>query len=131
MIDHIPAGKSIEIVQLLKLSSHEARMSIGLRLPSVRLGVKDIIKIEERFLSKDEANQVSLFAPEATISIIQDFSVTTKCRVENPGFIVGFSECGNSNCVTRQEHVPSYFLLHQIKNKVQLTCRYCGRELKR
>lgn len=58
------------------------RITVGLNLPSAALGAKDLIKVENTQLTADQANQLALFAPQATVNIIEDFKVVTKQKHE-------------------------------------------------
>ena len=78
VIDHIPAGQGMRIVRLLKLADHKKKVTLGLNLPSKSLGYKDLIKVEGREISVEEANQIALFAPKASINIIRNFQIQKK-----------------------------------------------------
>jgi len=41
---------------------------VGLNLPSAALGAKDLIKVENSSLTEAQANQLALFAPDATVT---------------------------------------------------------------
>ncbi|PSQ32524.1 hypothetical protein BRD11_06695, partial [Halobacteriales archaeon SW_12_69_24] len=58
-------------------------VSVGINVPSDRLGVKDIVKVEGRELSQNEVDVLSLIAPAATINIIREFEVAEKHRVSS------------------------------------------------
>ncbi len=45
VIDHIPAGQGIKILQLFGLAQTHEKITVGLNLPSKALGAKDIIKV--------------------------------------------------------------------------------------
>jgi aspartate carbamoyltransferase regulatory subunit len=61
---------------------------------------KDIIKIENRLFNEREANELAIFAPGATINVIDDYQVQEKFEMSIPTFIEGVFECPNSNCIT-------------------------------
>lgn len=46
-IDHIPHGNAWYIVKILNLTNSKSQTGVGLDLPSHKLGVKDLIKIEK------------------------------------------------------------------------------------
>lgn len=125
VIDHIDAGKAIYLLRLLKLSTYSKQMTVGLNLPSSQLKTKDIIKIEGRELSQSETSQIAIFAPQATISIIQNFSVVNKYPVEMPSVIEHFVICPNLNCVTNHERTPRIFDVLSYRKEVQLHCKFC------
>ena len=74
VIDHIQAGRAMKIISILKLASHKNTVTVGLNFGSDHLGRKDIIKVEDRELTPEEANRVAIFAPKATINIIRNFN---------------------------------------------------------
>jgi aspartate carbamoyltransferase regulatory subunit len=124
VIDHIPAYLALKIILLLKLDKHDKMITIGLNLPSSSYGLKDIIKVEKE-LTLEEANQVAIFAPKATINIIQDYEVAKKFKVQIPSFIEGIFSCANPRCVSNHEKIKSYFHIIQRPHQVFLQCRYC------
>ena len=125
VIDHIPAGQSFAIVKLLRLSKHPKTISIGINLPSTQMGKKDIIKVEQRELTPDEANCVALFAPEATISIIRDFKLVNKFQVSVPEVLEGAAGCPNKQCITNHETMTTSFRISVGRSNFQLCCKYC------
>ena len=126
VIDHIDAGHALKIVKLLKLASHHKMVTLGLNLPSNTLGYKDIIKVEDRELSPEEANQVAILAPKASINIIQDYEVFKKFKVTMPESIEKVISCPNSRCISNHENINSSLkVLQRVKNEIALECRYC------
>lgn len=67
VIDHIPAQVGFKLLTLFKLTATDQRITIGLNLPSNHLGRKDLIKIESIFLTEQQANQLAIYAPQATV----------------------------------------------------------------
>lgn len=125
VIDHIPAGKAAAIWLLLKLEKHQKTIYVGLNLPSTRMKNKDLIKIADRALSPDEANQIAIFAPDATISIIQDSQIKEKFQVALPEKLEGYIRCPNNRCISNHEGATGSFVLTQLGKNAQLCCRYC------
>lgn len=78
MIDHIPAQVGFKLLTLFKLTETDQRITIGLNLPSGEMGRKDLIKIENTFLTDEQVNQLSLYAPDATVNRIDDYDVVGK-----------------------------------------------------
>lgn len=124
VIDHIPIGQGIKILQQLQLLGSNVRITVGFNLPSKELTLKDIIKIENRLFNEREANELAIFAPGATINVIDDYQVQEKFEMSIPTFIEGVFECPNSNCITHNEPVQTYFSLRQSKT-LQMKCKYC------
>src|SRR5580704_4426778 len=103
VIDHIPAYLALKIILLLELDKHDKMITLGLNLPSSSHRLKDIIKVEDKALTPEEANQVAIFAPNATINIIQDYEVAKKFKVQIPLSIEGIFSCPNLRCVSNHE----------------------------
>ena len=80
VIDHIPAQVGFKLLTLFKLTETDQRITIGLNLPSGEMGRKDLIKIENTFLTDEQVNQLSLYAPQATVNRIDDYDVVGKSR---------------------------------------------------
>lgn len=125
VIDHITAGQALAIVGFLRLDQHHKPVSIGLRLPSRRYGFKDLIKVEGREITPEEANQIAIMAPEATISIIQDFRVMQKFQVTLPPTLEEVVACPNPRCVTNHQTVTTRFVVSHTRHDCQLMCSYC------
>src|SRR6056297_1342825 len=111
VIDHVPGGQALNVLAILGIDgSGGEEVSVGMNVPSDRLGRKDVVKVEGRELSQGEVDVLSLIAPAATINIIRDFDVVDKHRVSRPAEIFGVFECPNHNCIsTEDEPVESHF----------------------
>ena len=81
VIDHIAAGKVLKVIEILNLTGNDSVM-MGMNLSSNKIGKKDIIKIENRELSQEEANSIALISPKATLIIIKDFEVVNFTEME-------------------------------------------------
>jgi aspartate carbamoyltransferase regulatory subunit len=104
VIDHIPGGQALNVLAILGIDGTSGEVvSIGMNVPSDRLGRKDVVKVEGRELSQSEVDVLSLIAPAATINYIRDYDVVDKHRVERPGHVTGVLECPNHNCITTEE----------------------------
>ena len=111
VIDHIPGGQALNVLTILGIDGTRGEsVSVGMNVPSDRLGQKDIVKVEGRELSQDEVDVLSLVAPAATINIVRDFEVVEKHRVERPDRVLGVLSCPNHNCISNEnEPVDSRF----------------------
>ncbi len=124
-IDHIAAGQAFRIVHLLSLPASKHTVTIGLNLPSKKIGSKDLIKIENRVLTENEANEIVVFAPAATINVIQNFKVVKKIMTHLPTAMKKIFKCPNSMCITQTELIDSLFFISEHGKQVKLTCNYC------
>jgi aspartate carbamoyltransferase regulatory subunit len=123
VIDHIQGGQSLNVLAILGIDGASGeQVSVGMNVPSTKLGRKDIVKVEGRELSQAELDVLSLIAPRATINIVRDFEVVDKHRVSRPDEVVGVLSCPNANCITtRNEPVDSRFEV--LDDGVR--CTYC------
>jgi aspartate carbamoyltransferase regulatory subunit len=125
VIDHITAGQALKIVHLLKLTEPQYLVTLGLNLPSKTLKYKDLIKVEGRELSSVEANQVAIFAPKSTISIINNYVIVKKFQVELPSFVQDIFSCPNPKCICNYEKISTVFFITPRYNLIQLQCKFC------
>lgn len=128
VIDHIPAGKALEILRVLGVSGREGwRIAILMNVESKKLGKKDIIKIEKRKLTPAEVNVIALIAPTATINIVENFIVIEKQKVCVPDMVEDIITCPNPTCITNKEREPIRSRFKTISREpLQLQCEYCG-----
>lgn len=131
VIDHIPAQIGFKVLSLFRLTKTDQRITIGLNLPSGEIGRKDLIKIENTFLTDDQINQLAVYAPHATVNHIDEYEVVAKITPTLPNYIESVLTCPNSNCISRCEPVISSFTVEQHNDDVYLTCKYCEKEFVR
>lgn len=128
VIDHIPAQVGMKLLSLFKLTATDERITIGLNLPSNQQGKKDLIKLENVFLTEEQANQLAIYAPHATVNRIDNYDVVRKQTLSLPERIDGVLTCPNSNCISRSEPVASGFRVQVRGQQVHLQCKYCEKE---
>ncbi|MGF1686315.1 aspartate carbamoyltransferase regulatory subunit [Photobacterium japonica] len=131
VIDHIPANIGIKVLKLFKMHTTQERVTIGLNLPSSLQGRKDLIKIENTFITEDQANQLALYAPKATVNQIENYEVVKKLALSLPSQIRAIFKCPNSNCISHGEPVDSSFMVITKRDDIQLKCKYCEKVFSR
>ncbi len=131
VIDHIPAGTALTIMHLLRILTHQYSITLGLNLNSHRLSLKDLIKIEGRILNASERDQVALFAPKATVNVINNGVVAQKIKLKLPQQIHAVFPCPNPHCCTGFEMKYSHFFISEFHKKILLTCHYCEQRFER
>ena len=132
VIDHIPAGRALDVLRLLNLTGKEGFViSLVMNVTSQKIGKKDIVKVEGLELEAQQVNKLALIAPTATINIIRDYEVVDKMRIKLPERIIGILQCQYPNCITRKEKEPlvSSFVVISTRPLV-IRCEYCGRLMK-
>lgn len=128
VIDHIPAGQGLKILARIQDRSARSRLTVGLNLPSVHYDLKDIIKVEGWLFTEQDAAELSLFAPKATVNIIENYGVVHKFSIGLPEEFVGIFNCPNANCISNSEPRPSRFYVGQKTEDVTLQCHFCERK---
>lgn len=132
VIDHIPANIGFKVIRLFQLHQTDEKVTVGLNLPSSALGRKDLIKIENLWISEQQAQQLALYAPDATVNQIENYEVVKKLPLTLPQQIQGLFHCPNSNCITHDEKaVSSHFSVIHTSSDIQLRCKYCEKSFSR
>lgn len=127
VIGHIPSNKTYQVANLLGLQNLDTIVTIGYNYPSKKLNKKGIIKIENKFFTDEEISRLSVVAPNVVLSIIRDYEVIEKKRVETPDVLKGIVRCNNPKCITNNEPMQTVF--HTInKDKGVIRCQYCDKE---
>ena len=129
VIDHITPGEGLTVSRILGITRGSGVMvTVACNVESSHGGRKDLVKIADRELLKEEVDKIALVAPDATISIIRDYQVVDKKQVEVPQEIEGVITCPNPNCITNtKEPVPTRFAAHSRGFR----CRYCDTVISR
>jgi len=111
VIDHISAGEAINVLKILGITgTTDEELSIATNVNSGLTGRKDIVKISNRELRKEEVDRIALIAPGATINIIRDYHVADKKGVEIPDTLTGVVRCTNPACISNSnEPIESRF----------------------
>ncbi|GAB7015654.1 aspartate carbamoyltransferase regulatory subunit [Methanogenium cariaci] len=126
VIDHIRAGAALTVLRVLGITGQtDEELSIATNVTSMtggQEGRKDIVKVSNRELSKEEVDRIALISPHATINIIRDYIVVEKKGVEIPTHLSGIVRCTNAGCITNaNEPIHSSFEV----TEAGLHCLYC------
>ncbi len=123
VIDHIQAGKAMQIYSMLNLDELDCSVAIIKNAPSHQMGRKDIIKIDSNIdVNMDVLGFVS---PNITVNIIRDDEIIEKRHIELPEKLVDILKCKNPRCITTTEQgIQHIFRLSDPENKVY-RCIYC------
>ena len=127
VIDHIPAEKTYQVVNLLQLETLDTPVTIGYNYPSNKIGRKGIIKVSDKFFTDEEISRLSVVAQNVVLNIIHDYEVVEKKTVKTPDELRGIVKCNNPKCITNNE--PMHTVFHVVnKEKGILKCHYCDKE---
>lgn len=124
-LDHIPCGNVWSIIKILKLESNvNNQTGVGLNLPSRKIGFKDLLKIENKVLTKAEINAISSFCVGSTLSIIENYKVIKKEIIKLPNIINDVLICPNERCVSNI-HYSSFKTIETYDLDLSIICNYC------
>lgn len=127
VIDHIPAGKTYQVANLLGLQYLTTPVTIGNNFASKKIGKKGIIKVSDKFFTDEEISRLSVVAPKIVLNIIKDYEVIKKKTVETPDELRGIVKCNNPKCITNNEPMETVFNVVD-KERGILKCHYCDKE---
>ena len=128
VIDHITAGKSMQIYQMLGLDALECTVAILKNVPSHRMGRKDIIKIDTDLdLDLDVLGYIS---PTITVDVIRNGTVAEKKHIELPEKLTDIIKCKNPRCITTTEQEIHHIFRLPNREKREYRCIYCDAKAK-
>ena len=123
VIDHIKAGKSLIIYDLLNLDEYDGQVAIIKNARSKKQELKDMIKIEGRM--DIDLDFLGFLDDNITINVIRNGNIIEKKYLTLPKKIVGLAKCKNPRCITSVEQgLKHEFILADPENRVY-RCRYC------
>ena len=129
VIDHIKPGMALKVMEILRIDGDSRHgVSIAMYAHSRKLGLKDIVKVEELELEPDVVNRLAVLTPNATISIIRDLKVVEKYMVQLPPVVEGIARCENLNCISNQKEPIISRLTRTSVDPPKYRCFYCGRD---
>ncbi len=128
VLDHIRAGKAMEIYNALSLDKLECSVAVLKNVPSRKMGRKDMIKIADDF--EVNLDILGYIDPGITIDVIRDGQLIEKRHVDLPQKIVGYLKCNNPRCITTTEQeLPQVFKLSDRETGTY-RCIYCEAKYK-
>lgn len=121
VIDHIPAGKGMQIYNILSLDKLSCQVAIITNAKSKKSDVKDIIKINE--LVDLDLDVIAYIAPNATVNVIKNSERIDKKNLSLPKEIKNVVKCPNPRCISNNEDIDHIFKLTDEKGTYR--CLYC------
>ena len=123
VIDHITAGRGMEIYRLLRLDGLDCPVAIIKNVPSRKMGKKDIIKVDADL--QFDMTILGYVDPDVTVNVIREGNLVEKKRIELPTRLTNVIRCKNPRCITTTEQeLPHVFKLTDRENRVY-RCLYC------
>ncbi len=124
VLDHIKAGKSMEIYKYLGLDKVNTEVAIIKNARSNKMGRKDIIKIEGG-LDEIDLDVLGFVDHNITVNIIRDSKIIEKKTLSLPQRITNVLHCKNPRCITSIEQgLPHIFFLSDEESQTY-RCLYC------
>ena len=128
VIDHIKAGKSMEIYYQLELDKLDCTVAIIKNVHSKKMGLKDIIKIDSEM--QVDLDALGYIDSDVTVNIIKDGVLSEKKHLTLPTQIKDVLKCRNPRCITTTEQdLPHVFRLTDPATKTY-RCIYCESKAK-
>ncbi len=124
VLDHIQAGKSMEIYKHLHLDQLDCCVAIIKNAKSNKMGRKDIMKIECPIDFMD-LDILGFIDHTITVNIIQDEKVVDKKRLTLPKEIRNVIRCKNPRCITSIEQGLDHVFVLTDEETQTYRCKYC------
>ena len=123
VLDHITAGNSMNIYNVLHLDKLDCTVALIKNADSPKMGKKDIIKIST--LMDLDLDILGYLDPNITVNVIRNGEVAERRGVELPEKVVGVIKCKNPRCITsvEREIVHEFKLTDPVKKVYR--CIYC------
>lgn len=128
VIDHIEAGKGMEVYKYLGLDEVDCSVAIIKNARSKKMRKKDIIKIDNNM--DIDMNILGYIDTNITVNIIEDGKILRKEHIQLPEMLINIIKCENPRCITSIEReLDQVFNLTDRDNRVY-RCKYCEMQAK-
>lgn len=127
VIDHITAGRAMEIYNLLNLQKLECQVALITNAKSKKTKVKDIIKIAE--LIDIDLNKLAFIDSNITVNVVKNDKIIEKKTLELPEKLVNVHKCNNPRCITSVEKDLEQVFILTDKETSTYRCIYCESRL--
>ena len=124
VLDHIEAGKSMEIYKYLNLDKLDCCVAIIKNARSGKMGKKDSMKIECPIDFMD-LDILGFIDHNITVNIIKDQKIVEKKALHLPKQICNVIRCKNPRCITSIEHGLSHIFVLTDPETETYRCKYC------
>ena len=128
VLDHITAGKGMTLYNFLGLDKLDCQVALIKNAESVKMGRKDIIKIDR--VIDINLDALGYLDPGVTVNIIKDGKLAKRHNIDIPERIENVIKCKNPRCIsTVEQELPHRFKLTDKKNRIY-RCIYCESKFK-
>ena len=123
VIDHITAGKGMEVYRLLGLDRLDCHVAIIKNAASDKMGKKDIIKVAEDI--DIDTDVLGFISSGITVNVIRDGELVEKKKMTLPSRLTNVVRCHNPRCITTTEQeLPHVFVLTD-ESEAEYRCINC------
>ena len=129
VLDHIEAGKAMDIYNNLGLGKLDCQVAIIKNARSSKMGRKDIIKIEGG-LDLVDLDAIGFIDHNITESIIKNGEIAEKKTLSLPKQITNVIKCKNTRCITSKEQALDQVFILADPEKQVYRCKYCDEKAK-
>lgn len=130
VLDHIQAGKSMEIYKYLNLDKLDCTVAIIKNARSGKMGKKDIMKIECP-IDYIDLEVLGFIDHNITVNIVKDEEIVEKMALTLPKEIRNIIRCRNPRCITSiEQELEQVFLLTNEEKEIY-RCKYCEEKYKK
>lgn len=128
VLDHIQAGRSMDIYRYLHLDELSCSVAIIKNVKSEAMGRKDIIKIDDDI--DIDLDVLGYIDPGITVNVIDHGRIVEKKHLALPEKLVNVIHCKNPRCITAAE--PSLSQIFRLADRERriYRCLYCDAERK-
>ena len=130
VLDHIQAGRSMEIYKHLNLDKLDCCVAIIKNVPSERMGKKDIIKIECP-IDVIDLDILGFIDHNITVNIIQDDRIIAKKSLTLPEKVTNVIKCKNPRCITSVEQQLDHVFVLTAPEEIVYRCQNCEEKNRR
>ncbi len=124
VLDHIKAGKAMDIYRYLKLDKMDCQVAIIKNARSNKLGRKDILKIECP-IEEVDLDVLGFIDHTITVNIIKDGEIVEKKQLTLPKKLVNIIHCKNPRCITSIEQELEHVFFLADEERAIYRCKYC------
>ena len=124
VLDHIQAGKAMDIYKYLKLDKMDCCVAIIKNARSEKMGRKDIIKVECP-IEELNLDVLGFIDHTITVNIIKDGEIREKKILTMPKKRVNIIHCKNPRCISSIEQELDHVFFLADEEKEIYRCQYC------
>ena len=129
VLDHITAGRGMDIYNILHLGELDCTVSMIKNAESEKKGKKDIIKIGQ--VIDINFDVLGYIDPGITVNIIRDGKLFKREHLTLPERVTDIIRCKNPRCITTTEQELKHVFRLANREKQIYRCIYCDSEAPR